>query len=130
MVRTAVKQAKYGLGLFASHAIKHYRRIRDRQVVASFDGKRMSAKKWESFHVKKGIPHDAGLHFFNYVIYDPSFTHDHTPRWYRLNHSFHPNVKMYKHGTQVQWKTLRPIKKGEELRFDYGHADPSWDPND
>ena len=130
MVQTIIKKSKYDMGLFAGEDIKHQRLVRDRAIVASFAGKRMTAKQWNKYYTKKGLPSDAGLHFFNYVIYDPTFTKDHTPRWYRLNHSFKPNVKFHKAGTKVLWKTLRNIKKGEELRFNYGDADPSWDTND
>ena len=130
MVKTFIRKSKYDFGLFAGEDIKHQRLIKDRAIVASFEGKRMTAKQWEKYWPQKGIPSDAGLHFYNYVIYDPTFTKKNTPRWYRLNHSFKPNVKFHKVGNRVVWKTLRNIKKGEELRFHYGNPDPSWDKND
>ena len=126
MVRTIVKRSRHGMGLYANSAIAHHRLIRDRTIVVKFKGKRMTMKKWETYYIEKGIPHDSSFIFFNYVLYDPKFTKKHIPKWYRINHSYNPNVRIQKKGTDVEWITLRDIKKGEELRFHYGRPDPKW----
>ena len=48
------------------------------------------------------------------------------PKWYRMNHSYRPNVKLTFSEGQLTWKTLRDVPKGEALTWHYGIADPEW----
>ena len=58
--------------------------------------------------------------------------HTHTaPRWYRLNHSaLRPNVEFEwvgkKRGGYIAWRAIKNIRKGAELKFDYGAAPIEW----
>jgi hypothetical protein len=78
------------------------------------------------------------------------------PYWYRMNHSFafrsspthmHANssvlkltsissrtsnsinVKPFKIGVNIVWKTTRRVQNGEELRYDYNEPDKNWEPS-
>ena len=117
-----------GKGLFAGQAFSNPPLKRDKPIVIEFqDGARMTARAWETYHAKLGIPHDAGMHFYNYVIYDKAFTNlRNPPAWYRLNHSGKPNLEMIKKGNTIMWRVKRIIKRGDQLTFDYKEPDPSW----
>lgn len=50
------------------------------------------------------------------------------PRWWWLNHSFRPNLKLQLSPSTrtVRWVALRDIAAGEELTFRYGRFDTKW----
>ena len=129
--KTIVKKAKYGKGLYANEDIKYTRLVKDRPMIISFEFKKTNLKKWEHLVETLKIPDDAGMYENNSIKYDPTFTNPKKPpKWYRLNHSFSPNAEIKSKGKLVYWTPLRDIKKGEEIKFDYGQADPSWSKTD
>ena len=129
--KTVVKKAKYGKGLFADEDIKYARLIKDKPVIISFEFSKTTPKKWDKRVEKLKIPALSGIHKYDTVRYDPTFTNPkRPPKWYRLNHSFNPNAEVRSKGKFVYWTPLRDIKKGEEITFHYGKPDPSWDESD
>ena len=135
MVKTIVKKAKYGKGLFADEDIKHVstRVKKDRVVVARFKFETKTEKQWDKHVAKWKIPYDSGMQWYDTVHYDPNMlSTGHTaPKWYRLNHSFNfANVEMVKYKDEIRWVTLQDIQKGEEIRFKYFVADPAWSEDD
>ena len=107
-----------GQGLFAAKPIK-----RDEKVAAMNPKKvkRFSKKKWNEYHVNKGLPHDAAIEIRSGAMITDYLSRNGKPRWYRLNHSEHnPNVKMHYEEYRIVWRALRNINQGEELTFFYG----------
>ena len=128
VVKIVVKNSGIaGKGLFANQDVTHNRLKKDRTVVVQFDGAKMSQKKWDKYWKEKKLPSDSAIGFYDYVLYDPKFVSMRSPpKWYRLNHSFSPNLEVSKKGEIVRWTTLKDIKKGDELTFHYGDPDPDW----
>ena len=125
--KTVVKKAKYGSGLFANQDIKHERLVKDRKVVAGYEYKGMSNKKWDAYWQKHDIPEDAAIGFLDKKLYDPTFTSmKNVPKWYRQNHSYNNSVELRKKGKNIVFTTVKDIKKGDEIRFYYKYPDPSW----
>jgi hypothetical protein len=61
------------------------------------------------------------------VLWDPAFTGlDCIPVWYRLNHSYFPNLKLRLREGVVEWIALDAIGMGNELTFGYGQPDDRW----
>ena len=71
---------------------------------------------------------DAGLRDRDRVLWDPAFTGlDRIPVWYRLNHSYFPNLELRFRAGVVEWIALDAIGMGDELTFGYGQPDPAWE---
>ena len=71
---------------------------------------------------------DSGFRDRDRVLHDPLFTSvDDVSCWYRLNHSYYPNLRLvsWQHGV-VEWMADVDIARGDELTFTYGRPDPSW----
>ena len=115
------------LGLFAAVDI-------DRHAVAcSFKTTSFTvnqSREWLKKNGLGGFP-DSGFPDLDRVLHDRSFTRvDKIPCWYRLNHSYFPNLEVvsWKHGV-LEWRALKDIKKGEELCFAYGEPYDKWSKN-
>ena len=130
--KLVVKDSKFDEGLFADQDIKHQRLQRDRAVVIDFVAASTSPKGWTERLDQLNLQtyDDSGFRWYDKIYYDPTFTSEESkPMWYRLNHSFYPNVELIKTQSMVGWRTLRDIHKGDELTFHYGDPDPRWDVN-
>ena len=106
-------------------------------MATMLDTGRMRRQSWEVHRSIIGLPHDAVIH----VPRSPLVYHDQAwndpmvvPDWYRINHSSAPNVMPFvtnplspKKCQALAWKTLRRVKQGEELRFQYTDAPYEWD---
>ena len=115
-----------GDGLFAKEPIEE-----DEEVIGMKVGKieRFSEPQWERHHVAKGLPHDAAIlveHIGNKRITDWS-NRRYTPRWYKLNHSKNPNLKMMYRKRRIVWVATRDIAVGEELTFFYLEGTEGWE---
>ena len=112
------------LGLFAAKDIE------DEAVVCSFSPISRTSLQHLRFVESTGLLKfaDAGLIDRDRVLWDPAFKDAHiVPSWYRLNHSYFPNLKMKLRKGLVEWVALGCIKTGAELTFAYGEPDPAWD---
>ena len=112
------------LGLFAGKDIE------DEAVVCSFDPISRTYLQHVRFVESTGLQEfaDAGLIDMGRVLWDPAFKDaDMVPSWYRLNHSYFPNLKMRLKKGLVEWVAIGDIKAGAELTFGYGEPDPAWD---
>eukprot|EP00928_Gymnodinium_smaydae_P006459 TRINITY_DN12290_c0_g1_i1.p2 TRINITY_DN12290_c0_g1~~TRINITY_DN12290_c0_g1_i1.p2 ORF type:complete len:137 (-),score=24.79 TRINITY_DN12290_c0_g1_i1:337-747(-) len=112
------------LGAFAAQDLEA-----DAVVVAMEQPRRVTQKQVERIVAETGLPRDA---FPQVPHTKPAFRFDlrlleGRTAWYCLNHSWKPNLRMQVQGRDgLQWVTLRPIKKGEELTYDYGQPDRTW----
>ena len=121
-------------GLFAKENIKL-----DEIVIKMNADKivRYTEDEWKDKYEKskKKIPHDGAIYSSRVKAWVSDWASNRTPRWYRLNHSNKPNLialwkgspkeDAKKKGTLV-WRALRKIKAGEQVKFDYGDVDESW----
>jgi len=97
-----------GLGLFATRAIRKGKRI------AEYKGPLLATKEAEKAEARG-----------NRYLYEINsrWTIDGTPRSNiarSFNHSCNPNAETYDVGHRVFIRTLRNIKPGEEIVYDYG----------
>lgn len=112
------------LGLFAATDIKR------NTIVCSFQTISLTVRRSRKWLEQRGLEafEDSGLHDRDRVLHDVSFTSvDTVPCWYRLNHSYYPNLCLvsWQHG-EVEWMAEVDIKRGDELTFTYGRPDPAW----
>jgi hypothetical protein len=132
-----------GKGLFA---------IKDLQVgteaARMTDSARMRRGAWEIYHKALGLPHDAAIFVARspLVFYDQGWQTSYEqgsfqsmnfiPDWYRLNHAREgvANVKMHILNPDADpqkqllvWRTIRAVRRGEELRFTYTDVPWDWD---
>ena len=115
-----------GEGLFAKEDIEE-----GEEVVGMKVGKiqRFSERQWENHYPEKGLPHDAAIrveHIGNKRITD-WVNRRYTPRWYKLNHSKNPNLKMIYRKRRIVWVAARDISTGEELTFFYLEGTEDWE---
>ena len=97
-----------GLGLFAT------RPIRKRARIAEYKGRLLSTKKADVLERRGNL--------YLYEI-NSRWTIDGTPRSNiarYFNHSCNPNAEIYDVKHRVFIRTLRAIKPGEEITYDYG----------
>ena len=127
-----------GMGLFANQAFV------SGEVVVQMNPEKlvqMSESKWQKEFAVRELPHDGAVYLTRLRKRISDWPRGKTgrwamPRWYRLNHSTHPNLAMqYNYSTDhhgnrrktVQWVATKPIHKGTELTFNYGEATEQWD---
>ena len=112
------------LGLFAAAA------IRKNTIVCSFRYISLTVRQSRKWLRERGLEEypDCGFPDLDRVLHDPSFTSvKEVPCWYRLNHSYYPNLRLvsWQHGV-VEWMAEFDIDRGDELTFTYGLPDPRW----
>ena len=124
-----------GLGLFAHQDIAFgIVVVRMSKPVLLKSSSARLARDWEGVCRLRNLPHDAAIHLaqggFETVcalVYDAEHTEDCVPLWYRINHSAsHPNVRVRRSQSLVEFVSICPIARGDEILFDYGEPDPSW----
>jgi SET domain-containing protein len=100
-----VKRSKAGLGLYAGeviprgkYIIEYFGEIIDDDTADEHAGKYL-------FEVKKNVNIDGT-------------TRENTARY--INHACRPNCEIYYYKERVMVRSLRKIKEGEELSYDYG----------
>ncbi len=97
-----------GLGIFATRA------IRKRLRIAEYKGRKLATKEANKIEARGNL--------YLYEI-NSRWTIDGTPRSNiarYFNHSCNPNAEIYDVGHRVFIRTLRAIKPGEEITYDYG----------
>jgi SET domain-containing protein len=97
-----------GLGIFAT------RPIRKRLRIAEYKGPKLATKEANKIEARGNL--------YLYEI-NSRWTIDGTPRSNiarYFNHSCNPNAEIYDVGHRVFIRTLRVIKPGEEITYDYG----------
>lgn len=112
------------LGLFAGVDIAKH------TVACSFRTISLTVPQSEKRQARLGLEAFPDSRFYDRdrVLHDVSFTSaDNVPCWYRLNHSYYPNLRLvsWQHGV-VEWMAEVDIKKGAELTFKYGRPNPYW----
>ena len=103
-----VGRSMTGLGLFAT------RPIRKRTRIAEYRGRKLATKEANKIEARGNL--------YLYEI-NSRWTIDGTPRSNvarYFNHSCNPNAEIYDVKHRVFIRTLRPIKPGEEITYDYG----------
>jgi SET domain-containing protein len=103
-----VGRSHTGLGIFAT------RPIRKRLRIAEYKGPKLATKEANKIEARGNL--------YLYEI-NSRWTIDGTPRSNiarYFNHSCNPNAEIYDVGHRVFIRTLRPIKPGEEITYDYG----------
>ena len=131
---TTVKESPgKGLGLFAARDI-----AKGKAIAQMREPGRMKKVEWEVYlQAHPCLPHDAAIQVERspLVFYDQSWLGQHynVPRWYRLNHSARPNTHMIildrskpAREQEVAWVTMRDIRAGEELAFEYTDVPDEW----
>ena len=118
-------------GLFAAKGIA------TGTVVARFHGGRMSNEVWPTYCRERGLPVDhAGIVIQRgrqaTVLFDANYQGPTSqPQWHLMNHSkLGANCRMERSGGKgatVAWHTIRKVRKGEELVYDYGGNTKEWD---
>jgi hypothetical protein len=133
-VRTSPVGGEGGMGLFASHDM-----AAGTEVARMIDPARMRRAAWNIYSTALGLPHDACVQVARspLVFYDQGWqTMDQVPEWYRQNHAREgvANVKMsiLNPGADPQrqllvWRTIRAVRRGDELRFTYTDVPGQWD---
>jgi hypothetical protein len=133
-VRTSPVGGEGGMGLFASHDM-----AAGTEVARMIDPARMRRAAWDIYSTALGLPHDACVQVARspLVFYDQGWqTMDQVPEWYRQNHAREgvANVKMsiLNPGADPQrqllvWRTIRAVRRGDELRFTYTDVPGQWD---
>ena len=113
------------LGLYLAEAV-----LRG-TVVCSFRCISLTYRQYNQWIRDKGLAaefEDGGMFDLGRVLVDPEFTGpDQIPLWYRLNHSYFPNLEMRCRSGVVEW-TAEPadIEAGAELKFAYGDPNKDW----
>ena len=130
-------------GLFAKEAIKRNVRIVDMISPKIFNlSIPLEKATWESqlteieqYEIGK---EDSFISKQNQIIWDSFFEvlnrmegdkETSIPFWYRINHTKRDQnvTKHYDETNQsVYWKTAKNVKKGDELRVDYGYTEKNW----
>ncbi len=103
-----VGRSHTGLGIFAT------RPIRKRLRIAEYKGRKLATKEANKIEARGNL--------YLYEI-NSRWTIDGTPRSNiarYFNHSCNPNAEIYDVGHKVFIRTLRNIKPGEEITYDYG----------
>jgi len=103
-----VARSRTGLGLFATRA------IRKRARIAEYKGRKLNTKEANRLEARGNL--------YLYEL-NSRWTIDGTPRSNiarYFNHSCNPNTETYDVKHRVFIRTLRNIKPGEELVYDYG----------
>ena len=103
-----VGRSMTGLGLFAT------RPIRKRTRIAEYKGRKLATKEANKIEARGNL--------YLYEI-NSRWTIDGTPRSNvarYFNHSCNPNAEIYDVKHRVFIRTLRNIKPGEEITYDYG----------
>jgi hypothetical protein len=103
-----VGRSHTGLGIFAT------RPIRKRLRIAEYKGGKLATKEANKIEARGNL--------YLYEI-NSRWTIDGTPRSNiarYFNHSCNPNAEIYDVGHRVFIRTLRKIKPGEEITYDYG----------
>jgi uncharacterized protein len=103
-----VGRSHTGLGLFATRA------IRKRARIAEYKGRKLTTKKANRLEARGNL--------YLYEL-NSRWTIDGTPRSNiarYFNHSCNPNAEVYDVKHRVFIRTLRNIKPGEEITYDYG----------
>ena len=109
--------------MFAKKNIKEGEQVVDMKKVKV---QRFSESAWNKYYKNKNLPHDAAI----YVSRIGKRITDWLtimPKWYRLNHSSRPNLKMEYKDSRIVWVAKRNIQAGEELTFSYGEGTEDWD---
>ena len=111
-----VGRSNTGLGLFAT------RPIRKRARIAEYKGRKLTTKEATRLETRGNL--------YLYEL-NSRWTIDGTPRSNiarYFNHSCNPNAEVYDVKHRVFIRTLRPVKPGEEITYDYqigrDRADP------
>ena len=118
-----------GLGLFCTADLAE-----GFEVVRIDEPGRMSRAQWLSQHSLMGLPHDGAIEVARSVYFDAGWAQDPcvVPKWYRMNHSSCPTVRMLISADSsplqrtISWVTTRAIAAGSELTYSYVDPDPSW----
>ena len=125
-VRTSPVGGEGGKGLFASQDM-----AAGTEVARMIDPARMRRAAWDIYSTALGLPHDACVQVARspLVFYDQGWqTMDMVPLWYRQNHAREgvANVKMSILNPDADpqkqllvWRTIRAVRRGDELRFTY-----------
>ena len=103
-----VGRSRTGLGLFATRPIRKGLRI------AEYKGRKLATKEANRLEARGNL--------YLYEL-NSRWTIDGTPRSNvarYFNHSCNPNAEIYDVKHRVFIRTLRPIKPGEEITYDYG----------
>jgi uncharacterized protein len=103
-----VGRSHTGLGIFAT------RPIRKRSRIAEYKGRKLTTKEANKIEARGNL--------YLYEI-NSRWTIDGTPRSNiarYFNHSCNPNAEVYDVRHRVFIRTLRNIKPGEEITYDYG----------
>jgi len=103
-------------GVFSSKNIKKYS-----LVLIMNNGVDVSYKNYKDRAKQLKLRKDTGIAYKSKVMIDKQFTiMNRKPKWYCLNHSTKPNLKLvHLEGGGAGWVALDNIKKGSELYFRY-----------
>ena len=87
--------------VFGEFGLFTAQQVRDGDIVRSFEATSKTYLQFMRWLKSTGLQdfEDAGLRYMDRVLCDPAFTGlDKIPMWYRLNHSYFPNLEMYAAG--------------------------------
>jgi hypothetical protein len=134
VVRDSLVGGVGGKGMFASKDM-----AAGTEVARMIDPARMRRAAWDIYSTALGLPHDACVEVARspLVFYDQGWqTMDQVPEWYRQNHAREgvANVKMsilnpcaVPQRQLLVWRTIRAVRRGDELRFTYTDVPEQWD---
>lgn len=111
--KVIVGKSKFGRGLFAD-----YNLAKD-EVVAEFDGEIYTAS------LASLLPNDPPLYIQDHAVQFSETQYRYGKYGVLINHSCEPNCGINGTGKNFKIVTLRPIKKGEELTWDYDMTEDS-----
>ena len=132
MAKVTVKNAfvngqSIGKGLFANRDISKGEKVAGMQKT---NVKRYNEQQWKQFlrKNKNWAQHDMAIFVVKVNKYVTDYTKA-TPRrrWYNMNHSSSPNTQMTYEDGAVVWRTIRKVRKNDELTFRYGEGTEEWD---
>ena len=121
-----------GMGLFARVNVS-----KGTVIARMRDPARMRRSEVDAYQSRhQGLPDDFVIYAPRspLVFYDASWTGEgRIPRWYRLNHSSHPNTapmvldkSVPAREQEMAWITTKHVRAGEELTFEYEDPPDCW----